>query len=69
MYQKGQIPGAYQLPSSTIIVPDSMYQDLKEKQELIDNFVVKVNEYCLRIYGKKDGEVLASKIKQLITEK
>ena len=69
MYQKGQIPGAYQLPSSTIIVPDSIYKESKEKQELMDDFIVKINEYCLRIYGKIDGELVSNKITQLIMEK
>lgn len=47
MYAKGQIPGAYQLPTGTIIVPD----DIAFPEEMTQKALVKVVDRYLTAKG------------------
>lgn len=47
MYAKGQIPGAYQLPTGTIIVPD----DIAFPEEMTQKALVKVVDRYLSAKG------------------
>ena len=59
MYKRGEIPGAYQLPSGTIIVPEESAVELPDKvaiytrvsssenKDNLDRQAKRLEEYCL----------------------
>ena len=72
MFRRAEIPGAYKLPSGTIVVPDSAIDDLGRPGGVSNENLIAVLEFIERascdVLGQSDAAELMQLIQRVIEE-
>ena len=73
MFKNDQIPGSFQLPTGTIIVPDDLPEQKTEiieekKDSLMEDFISIITLFCTRLYGTKKSKQKTEKIIQKLND-
>ena len=72
MFRRNEIPGAYKLPSGTIVIPDSAIGVLEGSNPVSDGNLMDVMEVIesasVEVLGPEDGQDLMQLIHRVLTE-
>lgn len=64
MFCNGQIPGAFKLPTGTIIIPKESIDAIRNDDDQIIDLIFKI---CLERFGEKRAEIDIDIVKRILT--